>query len=192
MSPRITFDELEPIDDDGRVRVVIDTPKGSRNKFKYDDKLGLFKLGKVLPMGAYFPFDFGFLPGTRGEDGDALDVLVLMVEPAFTGCLVPARLVGVIEAEQTEKGKTIRNDRLVAVVETPYNPAAFRKLFELGETRLGEIEHFFVAYNDMEGRQFRPTGRAGPDRAEHLVEEGIRFRHEKSKKPNKATSRARK
>src|SRR5215212_9852523 len=101
--------------DSGDLNVIIETPKGQRNKFKYDEKSGLYKLGGVLPAGAVFPFDFGFAPSTLGGDGDPLDVLLLMDEPAFAGCLVPARLVGVIEAEQTEKGNTARNDRLIAV-----------------------------------------------------------------------------
>src|SRR5256714_11155497 len=109
--------ELEAFDDDGKeLNVIIETPKGSRNKFNYDDKLRLFKLGGVLPSGAVFPFDFGFVPSTTGGDGDPLDVLVLMDEPAFAGCLVRVRPVGVIEAEQTERdGGTARNDRLIAV-----------------------------------------------------------------------------
>ena len=85
-------------DDDGELNVVVETPKGSRNKYNYDEKLGLFKLGGVLPAGAFFPFDFGFVPATVGGDGDPLDVLVLMDEPAFTGCLVESRLLGVVEA----------------------------------------------------------------------------------------------
>src|SRR5215208_1072043 len=101
--------------DADELNVIIETPRGSRNKFNYDGGLGLFKLGGVLPAGAVFPFDFGFIPSTLGGDGDPLDVLVLMDEPAFTGCLVPSNLLGVIEAEQTEDGKTTRNDRLIAV-----------------------------------------------------------------------------
>src|SRR4051794_16686563 len=102
--------------DEGGVNVVIETPKGSRNKFAYDPASRLFELKKVLPRGIAFPFDFGFIPSTLAEDGDPLDVLVLMDEPAFPGCKVRCRLVGVIEAEQTEKGKkTLRNDRLIAV-----------------------------------------------------------------------------
>ncbi|MCA1639153.1 MAG: inorganic diphosphatase [Acidobacteria bacterium] len=62
----------------GELNVIIDTPKGSRNKYKFDEEMGLYKLGGVLPVGAYFPFDFGFIPNTLGGDGDPLDVLVLM------------------------------------------------------------------------------------------------------------------
>src|SRR5205085_2446067 len=83
--------------------VVIETPKGSRNKYKFSQKLGMFMLKGVLPEGMSFPYDFGFLPATLGEDGDPLDVLLLMDQPAFCGCVVPARMIGVIEAEQTER-----------------------------------------------------------------------------------------
>jgi|SRR5262245_6308220 len=160
--------------DSGLVNVVIDTPKGSRNKYKYDKEVGLFRLSKVLPLGAAFPYDFGFIPSTRAEDGDPLDVLVLADEPAFPGCLVGVRLLGVVEAEQTEKGKTVRNDRLVGVVETPYNRPDVRSLDEVGKGRLDELEHFFVSYNEAEGRQFKPLGRRGPEAAESLVEDGMR------------------
>lgn len=155
--------------DSHRLQVVIDTPKGSRNKYKYDAEHALWRLSKALPLGAAFPFDFGFIPSTRGEDGDPVDALVVMDEPAFPGCVVGARLIGVIEAEQTEAGKTVRNDRLVAVLDTPYNPAAVRSLEELGRQRLDEIEHFFVAYNEAEGRKFKPLARRGPERAQAAV-----------------------
>ena len=172
MSP--TVNELPTVDpDSGRLNVVVDTPKGSRNKYKFDEQHNQWRLSKVLPQGLSFPYDFGFLPSTRGEDGDPLDVLLLMDEPAFPGCVVPARLIGVLVAEQTERGKTVRNDRLVAVVETPYNPAEFHSLEEVGRQRLDEIEHFFVSYNQMEGRQFKPLGRHGPDRAQELLEKGM-------------------
>ena len=85
------------------VQVVIDTPRGSRNKLKWDKELGVLKLSHVLTAGAVFPFDFGFVPGTHGADGDALDVLVLSDEPLFPLCLDQARLIGVIEAEQTQE-----------------------------------------------------------------------------------------
>src|SRR3954463_14122202 len=99
--------KLPPYADErsGLLNVVVETPKGSRNKYSFDEESGLFVLKGVLPSGAYFPYDFGFIPSTKGGDGDPLDVLVLMDEPAFPGCLLSARLIGVIEARQTEKGK---------------------------------------------------------------------------------------
>ncbi|MBA3649965.1 MAG: inorganic diphosphatase [Chthoniobacterales bacterium] len=152
------------------LNAVIDTPKGSRNKYSYREKTGLFELSGVLPAGAVFPFDFGFIPQTLGGDGDPLDVLVLMDEAAFVGCIVPARLLGVIEAKQTEKGNTVRNDRLIAVaVDSPAHEN-LRSLEGLAEQRLHEIEHFFISYNEAKGKKFEPLGRFGPERARALIE----------------------
>src|SRR3954453_20480201 len=98
------------------VNVIIETPKGSRNKFAFDSATGLFKLKKTLPAGMTFPFDFGFIPNTRGEDGDPVDALVLMDEPAHPGCWLECRVIGVIEVEQKEdNGEVVRNDRIVTI-----------------------------------------------------------------------------
>ena len=173
-----TAHELEHLSarepDSGLVRVVVDTPKGSRNKYKYDETLGLYRLSKVLPLGSAFPYDFGFIPSTRAEDGDPLDVLLLGEEALFPGCLVTVRLAGVIQAEQTEHGKTFRNDRLIGAIETPVNRPAIQTLEDLRTERLDEIEHFFIAYNHLEGRHFKPIGRHGPAMAEQLLADGIR------------------
>jgi inorganic pyrophosphatase len=169
------------------VNVVVETPKGSRNKYNYDDGLGLFKLGGVLPAGAVFPFDFGYVPGTLGGDGDPLDVLLLMDEPAFTGCLVEARLVGVVLAEQTERdGETTRNDRLVAVASESRTHRKVRSLATLPESVVEEIEHFFVSYNEIKGKTFRPLGRGGPARASEIVEEGVRRFRKKARARGKS------
>jgi inorganic pyrophosphatase len=157
------------------LNVIIETPKGSRNKFKYDEKLHLFRLSGVLPAGAVFPFDFGYVPSTQGEDGDPLDVLVLMDEPAFAGCLVPARLLGVIEAQQTEEdGRSERNDRLIAVASDSRQHKDVRALDQISDNLLKEIEHFFVSYNMVKGKEFAPRGRSGPDVARRIVDDGVR------------------
>lgn len=183
-------DEMTAFDEDGDLNVIVETPKGSRNKFEYDAELGLFKLGGVLPAGAVFPFDFGFVPSTVGGDGDPLDVLLLMDEPAFTGCLVRARLLGVIEAEQTEKdGETTRNDRLIAVAKKTHMYRKARSLGSIGENVVTEIEHFFVSYNSIKGKEFRPLGRFGPVRARRLVEEGAKsFRRDGRKKASRRSA----
>jgi inorganic pyrophosphatase len=143
--------------------------------------LGLYRLSKVLPLGIAFPYDFGFIPSTRAEDGDALDVLVLGEEALFPGCLVTVRLVGVIQAEQTEHGKTFRNDRLMGAIETSVNRAAIHTLDDLRTEHLDEIEYFFITYNHLEGRHFKPIGRHGPAMAEQLLADGIRqFENAKS------------
>jgi inorganic pyrophosphatase len=165
---------LEPRDvATGLVHVVVDTPRGARNKLKYDEELGCFRLSRVLPLGHVFPYDFGSVPRTRAADGDALDVLVLLDAATVPGCLVTVRLIGGLVALQTEGPKTIRNDRLLGAPQTPANPPRFRRLEDLGGTRLDEIEQFFVAYNRAHGRIFEPTGRLGPDDAEKCLDAAI-------------------
>ena len=91
---------LQPVrKKDGLLQVIVETPKGSRNKFSFDVEQEIFSLKKVLPAGMAFPYDFGFLPKTLADDGDPIDVLLLMDEPAFPGVLVPSRFIGVIEGE---------------------------------------------------------------------------------------------
>lgn len=164
---------LESFDTDGTVNTIIETPKGSRNKYDFDKKRGCFKLAGVLPAGASFPFDFGFIPSTMGEDGDPLDILILMDEAAFTGCLVPSRLIGVIEARQTERdGASMRNDRLIAVAAHSRLQEDVQSLEDLNPLLLEEIEHFFASYNEAKGKKFEPLGRSGPQRARELIEIG--------------------
>ena len=168
------FEHLEAVDaKSDNINVIVETPKGRRNKYKYDEKHGLFILHKVLPIGMVFPFDFGYVPSTMGGDGDPLDVLVLMDEEAFVGCLVPSRLIGVIEAEETENGKTERNDRLIAVATASHQHRDLRSLDQLDEQLVDEIEHFFISYLSMEGKQFKPIGRFDGERAKQLVNEGV-------------------
>ena len=158
----------------GALNVIIETSKGSRNKLKYDPEHGLFELSKVLARGLRFPFDFGFIPSTVGDDGDPLDVLLLMDEPVPAGCKIPARLIGVIEAEQTKDGQTERNDRLIAVAQDCHEHRDIRSISDLNERLLQEIEHFFVSYNEMANKQFKPLGRHGPRRADKLMKQAAK------------------
>jgi inorganic pyrophosphatase len=178
--------------DSGELHVIIETPKGSRNKFNYDEELRLFKLGGVLPLGAVFPFDFGFIPSTQGGDGDPLDVLLLMDEPAFPGCLVPSRLVAVIEAEQTERdGETTRNDRLIAVAADSHTHRNVRSLADISPNLMDEVEHFFISYNEIKGKTFKPLGRFGPIKAARLIEEGVERFQQKHKSAKSSDRKAR-
>src|SRR3954468_15744657 len=111
----VRLDRLAPVDDKGDLRAVLETPQGSRHKLKYEPEMHAFKMSNTLPAGMFMPFDFGFFPGTKASDGDPLDVLVLMDAPAYPGVVVGVRLLGVIEAEQSDEGgKPYRNDRLIA------------------------------------------------------------------------------
>jgi inorganic pyrophosphatase len=157
------------------LNAIVETPKGSRSKYAFDPGHSVFKLKTLLPVGAVFPFDFGFIPSTMAQDGDPIDVLILMDEPVAVGTLIDVRLLGVIEAEQTEKtenGKqTTRNDRLVAVSSVSYDYSDMRSLNDLNDHLLEEIEHFFVSYNEGRGKKFKVLGRYGTKRALDLVRE---------------------
>lgn len=176
-SPANPYEKLSAFDEEtSDLNVIIDTPKNSRNKYEFDEKLGLFKLGGVLAVGLFFPFDFGYIPNTLGGDGDPLDVLVLMDEPAFVGCLIQSRLIGVIEAAQTEDGKTTRNDRLIAVAANSHTHANIKSINDLDETLVNQIEHFFVSYNEAKGKRFEPLGRFGARKAKSLIEAAMKLK----------------
>ena len=155
-------------------RAIIETPKGRRTKFDYDPETGLFQLGGLLPEGMMFPFDFGFIPSTLGADGDPLDVLVFMDEPAHVGCLLDVRVIGVIEAEQTQDGKSETNSRLLAVAIHSYSHENITSIKEVNPSILDQLESFFVSYNKLRGKKFKVTGRGGPSRALDLIKAGIK------------------
>ncbi len=162
---------LDPEADE--ITAVIETPKGSRNKYNYDEDCGAFRLGGVLPAGMSFPFDFGFIPSTLGEDGDPLDVLILLDASAVVGCVLTIRLLGVVEAEQQERdGERMRNDRLIAAATHAHTHEHMRSLDDLPSYLLDEIEGFFAQYNRLRGKAFMPVGRGGPERARELLDQG--------------------
>jgi inorganic pyrophosphatase len=158
-------------------RAVIETPKGSRNKFAYDPKSGLFKLHGLLPEGMLFPFDFGFIPATLGGDGDPLDVMVLMDAPAHVGCLVDIRIVGVIAARQTEGERTERNDRLLGVAVHSYQHEDITTIKDVSTTLLDQVEEFFISYNRQRDKRFKVTSTDGPKKALKMLKAGIRAYH---------------
>jgi inorganic pyrophosphatase len=157
------------------VVVIIETPKGSRNKYAYDPEERIFELKKVLPAGMAFPYDFGFVPSTIGGDGDPLDVLVLMDEPAFAGCKLTCRVIGIIEGEQGEKGKIERNDRVVAIENANHSFARIKKIDDLGKTFCAELEEFFVNYHELDGQKYRIRAVKGPKAAQRAIK-GARVR----------------
>jgi inorganic pyrophosphatase len=161
---------LPPFDaETGDLNVVIETPKGSRAKYSYDEQTGFFTLSKLLPAGLAFPFSFGFIPSTRGGDGDPLDVLLVFDELLFPGCVVPARVIGGLKAQQSEKGKMKRNDRLFAVPVLPQEYSPPRSIKDLDKHLLFEIEEFFGTYQRLMGKQFKVLGVLGPREAAKLV-----------------------
>jgi inorganic pyrophosphatase len=156
------------------VNVVIETSKGSRTKLKYDEEKGAFVSEKALPVGLVFPFDFGFLPSTIGGDGDPLDVLVLSEDGLPWGTLVLARILGVLKCEQTEKGKTNRNDRLIAEPLNVKSREPMEPRVEFDKRLKKGIEEFFTKYNELQGKKFRSLGFEGAKSGIEIVRQGIR------------------
>jgi len=162
--------DLPPFPRKKILRVVIETPKGSRNKIDYDPELKVFALAKVLPQGMVFPYDFGFIPQTEGEDGDPLDILVLLAEPVHPGCVVECKLIGAILGRQGRKGeKLARNDRFIAVSQAVCEYADMDEPGDLPEGMLRQLEEFFVTYNRLEGKIFEILGVKGPKAALQLI-----------------------
>ncbi len=161
------------VPDSKHIHVIIETPKGSGTKYTFDPETELFKLTKILPQGLNFPLHFGFIPGTKGEDGDPLDVLVLMDEPSYPGILIEGKVLGVIEAEQTEHGKTMRNDRLIASAVKSHRYKEFNDISDLDKYLLEEIINFFITYNNMSDKTFKPLGNKGSQTAIGLIKKQL-------------------
>lgn len=156
--------------EEGSIDVVIETPKGSRNKYAWDEEEKVFRLKKILPAGAVFPYDFGFIPNTKGEDGDPIDILVIMDEPAFPGCVLECRVIGALKAAQTERdGRVEQNDRFVGVSVLSQLYKGLAEVENLPKNLLDEIEHFFISYNQIAGKKFNPQGWAGSEEAKERL-----------------------
>lgn len=155
------------------INVIIETPKGSSIKYTFEPETELFKLSKILPEGLVFPLHFGFIPNTKGEDGDPLDVLVLLDEPCYPGCHVECKVIGIIEALQTEKNETMRNDRIIAkaIESTKYSKINFIK--DMDSSMVDQLIHFFISYNKLNNKVFKPLKNQGPKKAITLIKKAI-------------------
>jgi inorganic pyrophosphatase len=147
------------------VRVIIEIPKGSANKYEYNVDLNVFRLDRTLYSPMHYPGDYGFVPGTRAEDGDPMDVLVLVQSPSFTGCLQEVRPVGILNmVDQQEK------DRKVIAV--PWRDPRYTQVHTMDQIFphvRREIEHFFTIYKELEGRVTTMEGWGGPDDARRAI-----------------------
>ena len=154
-------------DKDGWLNVVVETPRGSTAKFKYDERDRVFRLSRPLPSGLCYPYDWGFVPSTRAPDGDALDAIVVWNGSSYPGVIVTARCIGVLRVEQKnlETGARERNDRLLTV------PVKARHAEGEGaDPRLrAELEQFFTAAVAFEGKEVRLLGWGDSTEADALV-----------------------
>jgi len=156
------------------INAIIETPKGNNVKYDYEPESGFFFLKKMLPAGMVFPYDFGFIPATKGEDGDPLDVIVISEFTTFPGCKIECRLIGSIRARQQEtkdKKKRIRNDRFIAI---PTHSVTFNKIDsikDIPEKLMIELENFFIQYNKMENKIFTIQGLFNAQKSWKLIQQ---------------------
>lgn len=152
------------------LNVIIETPKGSRNKYTYQPESGTYELSKVLPVGTSFPFDFGFIPNTLAEDGDPLDALVLVETDCYPGVLIECRVIGVLKAVQTEKKKNPeRNDRIITVAAESIDHSGLKHIKNMNKNLVNELSHFFKYYNAMRDKEFMIEGIKGPKEAIEII-----------------------
>jgi inorganic pyrophosphatase len=155
------------------IDIVVETPKGSAQKYDYDPESHFFKLRKILPTGMVFPFDFGFIPDTKGEDGDPLDVIMISEFASFPGCMVTCRIIGGFKAEQSEKEgkkKMIRNDRYLVVPKCSQIFEKLKSLNDLPREIIKQLEDFFIDYNKIEGKEFKVLEKLEAKEAKKIFE----------------------
>ena len=152
------------------ITVIVETPKGSGHKYDYEPELKCFKLKKVLPAGMIFPFDFGFIPDTKGGDGDPLDVIVISEIATFPGCCMDCRVIGAIKANQTERdGSTMRNDRYFVVPTVSQLFKEVSSLVQLPDGIITQLESFFKNYNEQAGKKFEVIERVDAEEAYKMI-----------------------
>lgn len=165
---------LDPIDADGNINVLIETPKGSRDKYDINHEVGLFEWSLALPEGVTFPYSFGFVPNTLAEDGDPLDIILLLDGEVPQGTLVKARAIGVLQMEQDEgEAGMVRNDRVIAVANLSRIFGGVRKLEDLREGFMWDMEEFFSTYNRMIDRKVKFLNRESVAEADKLIKDAI-------------------
>lgn len=157
-----------------RLRVVVETGRGGRNQLAFDPGLGTFRLENVLPEGLSFPYDLGFVPSTRADDGGPLGVVVLMDEPAVTGVVVECQPIGVVQGERHRGKKWVRDDRLVAVAIPSHRFGDLQHIDDLAPGVLGELDRFFVAAHAAGDARFRVVGSKGPGKSWRVIERAAR------------------
>jgi inorganic pyrophosphatase len=144
------------------INVIIETPKGNHFKYKYNSSTKYFEVHKALPEGLAFPYDFGFIPNTKGQDGDPLDVLIFSEYSFLQKAILPCKILGALKAEQskeeTKKQKMIRNDRIIVVPEIAGLVSPYKVFEDIPSEKIKEIENFFIYYNAIQDKIFKPLG----------------------------------
>src|ERR1700758_3799503 len=166
---------LPPFAEGGDVYVVVETPRGSRAKFAYDPKLETFTLSKSLLVGLTYPHDWGFVPSTKADDGDPLDIMVVHDAATFPGLVLTCRIIGILQIEQKSKGKAERNDRLFAVPRRSHSERGLRDVRDLSKPIQEELEKFFMATDELEDKKLEIIGGRGPKVAMKAIKDCVRI-----------------
>jgi inorganic pyrophosphatase len=174
--------ELPLRDESGQLRVVVEVPRGSEVKLKYDDRLGLFVWSRALCLGIRYPYDFGFLPQTLAGDGDALDAVVFAEVASFPGVVVPARVLGALRVEQQRPGQPARrNDRVLMVPASAHRRKEIDDISGVPERVLDELQAFFAASLALTGKNVGFRGWSGAAEATRLIDDA--HAHYKESRP---------
>jgi inorganic pyrophosphatase len=163
--------DLPSFTEEGDVTVVVETPRGSRVKFDYDPKLKAFALSKSLLTGLTYPHDWGFVPSTKADDGDPIDIMVVHDATTFPGVVLTCRVIGVLQIEQKRKGKRERNDRLFAVPRRSHSELGLRDVRDLSRPIQQQLEKFFIATDELEDKTLDIIGWKGPKTAIRAIKD---------------------
>lgn len=147
------------------VRMIVEIPKNSASKVEYDGALGVFRLDRALYSPMHYPGDYGFIPGTLAEDGDPLDVLVLVSEPSFTGCLIEVRPIGLLRMVDRDE----MDEKVIAVPTRNPRYDEIHTIDQVFPHVRRELEHFFSIYKELEGRVATTQGWGGPREARRAI-----------------------
>jgi inorganic pyrophosphatase len=145
--------------------MIVEVPRNSSNKYEYDGELDMFRLDRALYSPVHYPGDYGFIPGTLAEDGDPLDVLVLVSEPSFSGCLIEVRPVGILNMTDNKEG----DQKVLAVPNRNPRYDQIHTIDQIFPHVRREVEHFFSIYKELEGKVTRMQGWGGPKEARKAV-----------------------
>ena len=153
------------------VYTVVEVPRGSRNKYEYDKALGLIRLDRVLFSAMYYPGDYGFIPQTYYDDGDPLDVIVMVGEPSFPGALIVARPIGMFR--MLDNGEP--DDKVLAVPHSDPLYSTYHDISDLPQHYLNEVAHFFSVYKDLQGVKVTPVGWENAAAAKRAITHAMRL-----------------
>lgn len=151
------------------VHAVVETPRGSRAKLEFDPKLDVFTLAKPLLAGLTYPYDWGFIPSTKGEDGDPLDALIIHDAATYPGLVLTCKPIGVLKIIQSKDGQKERNDRLFVVPDRSPFEGDLEDIRHLPKRAKCELEQFFEATNALEDKKLKFVGWDGPARAKKII-----------------------